>query len=242
MTASVKSAMRTLDIIEFVVSRSRPIVAQEIATALEIPVSSLSYLLATLVERQYLAREGRYYRIGEGLGRLQARSSDAAIALTVGPLVRTLRAELNETSSFFVRRGWEVEALVTETSEHALRYAVQTGTRAPMHAFSAGKALLAAMPAGELATYFSESERERFTPMTVVDEASLRTEIADVLASGIARTDQEHTVGIKGFGCVARIDGAVVGAFSVAVPLARFDARVERKVIETLNEVSRQLR
>ena len=47
-SASVKSATRTLDIIEYVVSRSRPLIAQEIAAALAIPVSSLSYLLATL--------------------------------------------------------------------------------------------------------------------------------------------------------------------------------------------------
>jgi predicted ArsR family transcriptional regulator len=61
-TSHVKSAMRTLDIIEYVVARGSPAVAQEIASALAIPVSSLSYLLATLVERGYLAREGRNYR------------------------------------------------------------------------------------------------------------------------------------------------------------------------------------
>ena len=51
LASQVKSATRTLDIIEYVVAHGRPLVAQEIATALGIPVSSLSYLLATLVER-----------------------------------------------------------------------------------------------------------------------------------------------------------------------------------------------
>ena len=55
-SSQVKSATRTLDIIEYVAAHSRPLVAQEIAVALGIPVSSLSYLLATLVERGYLAR------------------------------------------------------------------------------------------------------------------------------------------------------------------------------------------
>src|SRR5690606_8553047 len=58
-SSQVTSATRTLDIIEYVVAHPRPLVAQEIATALGIPVSSLSYLLATLVERNYLVREGR---------------------------------------------------------------------------------------------------------------------------------------------------------------------------------------
>ena len=58
-SSQVKSATRTLDIIEYIVAHDRPLVAQEIAVALGIPVSSLSYLLGTLVDRGYLAREGR---------------------------------------------------------------------------------------------------------------------------------------------------------------------------------------
>ena len=236
--ATVKSAMRTLDIIEYVVSRSRPLVAQEIAAALSIPVSSLSYLLATLVERGYLARDGRRYSAGPGLERLQAHAPQFTLVDTVAPLVRTLRIQLNETTSFFVRRGWEVEALVTETSEHALRYAVQTGASAPLHGFSAGKALLAAMDADELETYLATSERRAFTPTTIVSEAGLRAEIADIRATGIARTVGEHTPGIHGFGRVVVIDDAVVGAISVAIPAVRFDSAVERRVIELLTRTT----
>ncbi len=71
-SSQVKSATRTLDIIEYVVAHNRPLVAQEIAVALGIPVSSLSYLLGTLVDRGYLALDGRRYSAGPGLQRLQA--------------------------------------------------------------------------------------------------------------------------------------------------------------------------
>lgn len=236
--ATVKSAMRTLDIIEYVVSRGRPLVAQEIAGALGIPVSSLSYLLGTLVERGYLARTGRRYTAGPGLERLQTHSPAFTLAETVAPLVRTLRIQLNETTSFFVRRDWEVEALVTETSEHALRYAVQTGAYAPLHGFSAGKALLAAMDDPELDRYFAETERAAFTPTTIVSEPELRAEIADIRKTGIAQTCEEHTPGIHGLGCVARIDGEVVGAFSVAIPAVRFDEAIERRAADLLTRAA----
>ena len=65
--------------------------AQEIATALGIPVSSLSYLLSTLVERQYLTRDGRRYSAGPGLARLQANTGSFTLAERAAPLVRTLR-------------------------------------------------------------------------------------------------------------------------------------------------------
>lgn len=236
--ATVKSAMRTLDIIEYVVSRGQPLVAQEIAAALQIPVSSLSYLLNTLVERGYLARSGRRYAAGPGLERLQARDRVFTLADRVAPLVRALRIQLNETASFFVRRDWTVEALATESSDHALRYAVQTGTRAPLHAFSGGKALLAALGEADLARYFAETERLAFTATTITDERPLRTEIARIRDSGIAVTREEHTPGIIGLGRAATVDGDVVGAFSVAIPAVRFDPDVERRASDLLSRTA----
>lgn len=232
--AAVKSATRTLDIIEYVVSRGRPLVAQEIATALAIPVSSLSYLLGTLVDRGYLARDGRRYSAGPGLERLQAKNPTFTLAEAVSPLVRTLRIQLDETASFFVRRGWEVEALVTETSGQALRYAVPNGAAAPLHGFSAGKALLAAMPEIELQRYFVETERTRFTATTIVSEEGIRAEIAGIRETGVAHTHEEFTQGIHGIGRVAYMGGEVVGAFSFAIPVVRIDAALEQRATALL--------
>ena len=236
--SQVKSATRTLDIIEYVVAHDRPLVAQEIAVALGIPVSSLSYLLGTLVERGYLAREGRRYSAGPGLQRLQASPGGFSLAERAAPLVRTLRVQLNETTSFFVRSEWDVEAIVTETSEQALRYAVPTGTRLPMHALASGKALLAALPDDELDRYFAETQRQRFTPATAISEKALRRDIAQIRKTGFAVTDEEFSLGIRGVGRVVTIGGEPVGAMSVAVPKARFDEAVQRRVLDMLERTA----
>ena len=237
-SSQVKSATRTLDIIEYVVAHNRPLVAQEIAVALGIPVSSLSYLLGTLVDRGYLAREGRRYSAGPGLQRLQASPGGFSLAERAAPLVRTLRVQLNETTSFFVRSEWDVEAIVTETSEQALRYAVPTGTRLPMHALASGKALLAALPDDELDRYFAETERVRFTPATVTAEKALRRELAEIRTTGFAVTDEEFSLGIRGIGRVVTIGGEPVGALSVAVPKARFDEAVQHRVMDMLERTA----
>jgi IclR family acetate operon transcriptional repressor len=234
----VKSALRTLDIIEYVVARDRPVVAQEVAAVLAIPVSSLSYLLTTLVDRGYLARAGRRYTPGPGLARLQTRASGMALAERVAPLVRALRLQLNETTSFFIRKGWEVEALVTESSEHALRYAVQMGTSTALHGFAAGKAILATLPDAEFEAYLDETQRVAFTPATITSSAELRREIAEIRRTGIARTREEHTPGIQGIARAVMIGGEALGAFSVAIPSVRFNPAVEDNAAELLRRTA----
>jgi IclR family acetate operon transcriptional repressor len=236
--SQVKSATRTLDIIEYIVAHDRPLVAQEIAVALGIPVPSLSYLLGTLVERGYLTRDGRRYSAGPGLDRLQTRSHGFTLAERAAPLVRALRVQLNETATFWVRSGWTVEAIVTESSEQALRYSVSAGERLPMHALAGGKALLAALPAEELDRYFAETERERFTPSTVTAEKALRRELAEVRRRGYSLTDEEYSLGIRGVGRLVTIDGEAVGSLSAGIPKARFDEALLRRAANLLERTT----
>ena len=237
-SSSVKSATRTLDIIEYVVAAGRPLVAQEISNALGIPVSSLSYLLSTLAERGYLQREGRRYTPGPGLERLQASNGGFTLADRVAPLVRTLRVQLEETASFWVRHGWEAEPIATESSGQALRYAVDTGTRLPLHALASGKALLAAMDEDELARYFAEASFEKYTPATITAEAKMRRQLEDIRKSGFARTDEERSLGINGIGRVVTIGGEVAGALSVAIPKVRYTAALEKRAIDLLQRTA----
>lgn len=233
-TSTVKSAMRTLDILELLVSQGRPLAAHEIASALVIPVSSLSYLLTTLAERGYVERIGRRYAPGRGLARLQPSVAADDLVARAGPIVRSLRLRLNETAGFFVPRGWEVEAAVSEIGTHALRYTLEVGRRAPMHAFAAGKAVLASFGEAELATYFAESDREAFTPKTLTGEAELRAELDEVRRTGFARTREEHTPGIHGVARVVRVDDRIAGAISVAIPVVRLTPEMEAETMHLL--------
>ena len=226
--------MRTLDVIEYVVANRQGAVAQEIAGALAIPVSSLSYLLGTLVERGYLARAGRRYLPGPGLERLRAPQSALTLEDRVGPLVRALRSEFNETSSFMVRHDWQVEALITEASDQALRYAVDPGTRRPLHALAAGKVLLAWMAEDELGRYFNESTRIAFTPQTRVTQSSLMADIEQIRAERVCIAREEATPGIVGMAVPVLLGSEAIGAFSVAVPAVRFDATLEERIVAAL--------
>lgn len=240
-SSSVKSATRTLDILEFVVGCSRPVSAAEIASALAIPVSSLSYLLGTLVERGYLARSGRLHSPGPALGRLNPSEAASAISDRVYPVVRSISLQLNETVSFFVRHGYEMEAIAGEVAPQALRYTIEVGRLIPLHAFAAGKAILATFDEEELASYFASVERTAFTSSTLTSEAELRKELALIARAGIARTIEEYTPGIIGIGRAVRAGGIVLGAISVAIPLARTSPQLEDRAAGLLAQAADSL-
>lgn len=238
---TVKSAMRTLDIIEFVVAHPQGPIAQDIAAALDIPVSSLSYLLSTLVERGYIQRDGRKYRPGPGLDRLTQQTQELSLAERVEPLVRLLRSELDETASFMVRTGWQAEALATDASGQALRYAIDPGHLKPLHSLAAGKAILSTLSEAELSRYFAEVPRARFTARTLVDEAGLRAALDDIRRKGVAEAHEEDTLGICGLATPAWIDGQPVGAFAVAIPVVRFDAKLAARAKAALTRAAAAL-
>ncbi len=137
-------------------------------------------------------------------------------------------AALNETAAFFLRHGFEMEAVASEVSDQPLRYNVEVGRLLPLHAFSAGKAILATFGADELDDYFRSVERTAYTPQTLTDEVRLRDELMRIGRRGLARTVGEYTPGIIGIGrSVIGTDGMLLGAISIAIPAARATPSLE---------------
>jgi IclR family acetate operon transcriptional repressor len=237
VTGSVKSASRTIDILEQI-ARQGPATAREISRATRIPESSLSYLLATLVERDWLCNLGdRTYALGSALSRLAAGATPS-LAERRRAQLRIVARTTGETASLFIRRGNEIEAIDVELSSQLLRFTPEKGMRVPLHCFAGGKALLAKMSAEALDAYFATSTRTRFSPATLVDEAGLRRDIVETRKRGYAISREEHTVGIVGMGVAADDQFSL----SVAVPTARLDPAFQRLAAQTLLEAVKALR
>ena len=234
--SKVKSALRTLNLLEFVIACKTGVAASEMSTALSIPESSLSYLLATLVKHDYLVREGRLYVPGPGLDRLRQPQADQSLPERAAPIIKALCNQLNETASLFVLAGWELEVVVTEVSSQTLRYSLDVGTRVPLHCVAAGKVLLATMSQKELDRYFAESEQSRFTTKTRHERKEIENELAIIRSQGYARTQDEYSKGISAIGMAVPGTDPSHYSISVAVPTPRFDKEIEKKILPLLKK------
>jgi IclR family acetate operon transcriptional repressor len=227
----VKSADRALDVIECVAAAAAPLTFTQILRALNVPKSSLSQLLTNLVNRHYLDLDPAInaYRLGPGLlGLVERAASSVPVRTLVDPFLQRLRDELNETAGYYVHEGDEVARAAAATSRHALVYIMNVGERAPLYAISPGKVMLADMSEEGFEKWLRSAELRSFTKSTIVDPATLRRQIAKVRESGFAYADQEFTLGIKGIACAVRSRGQFFGSVNISVPVARFDAELDR--------------
>lgn len=238
---SVKSASRAVDIVEHIARAKAPQTAQQLGVALDIPASSLSYLLSTLVARGWLAtRAKRAYVIGATLNSLLTSDKRPA-AERAAPIVRHIRMQLNESCGYFERQGQELVALVSEAGQQALGYTMRIGQRGPLHAFAAGKAILADLPRAEQEAYLSQRELRRFTPHTLSSRTALRRDLALTRSRGYALSVDEHTLGLTSIAVPVELDSGRPGAISIAMPSVRCDEATFARALDLLRQGRRRL-
>jgi IclR family acetate operon transcriptional repressor len=222
--AGVKSASRTLDILEYVADAAEPPTFSRLLIDLGVPRSSLFHLLNNLLARGYLEQEsaGGRYRLGSRVGQLAARLQSPTLATIVLPHLRALSNALNETSGFNVRVGDNVEAVATAMGHQALGFTMKVGERAPLYAVSSGKIVLSLMNTAELGAYLDGVELQPITARTLQSKTALRRDVAAARKDGFAYSHEEFTPGITGISTAVVKDGHLLGTVNLAVPTARF--------------------
>lgn len=248
--ADVKSARRTLEILELLTRVERPLSFTDIAELLGYPRSSLHGLLRTLEQRGWIeagAPDRREFTLGIRAWEAgQSYRRALSLAERGRPIMRRIRDELNETVQMAVLEGrWNVYIAKVEGSQR-LALQSEVGRRLEAHATGLGKALLSGLSDAELDERFDGVELERFTPATLTAAEALRQELDRVRRRGIAIDREEHTPGVRCIAAPVRDHrGGVVAAISVSIPTVRWNAatkaRAEGLVAGAAGELSAAL-
>jgi IclR family transcriptional regulator, acetate operon repressor len=238
----VKSAIRAIDVLEFVAASDSPPTFAEIGASLEIPNSSLFYLLNTLSQRGYLQQDGgRGYRLGTAVsGLAQAVSAPASWVARVTPLVEQVWGKVQETTSYLERRGDEIECLISRLAPHSLLPVHRVGQRAPLYVFSGGKIILSQLDDKELEQYIRRTPLKRLTPHTLTSSAAIRREIVQVRSNGFALSREEHSLGIVGISVGLKTPSGLIGTLGVAIPAVRFSDTALSKIRNELQGVAKR--
>lgn len=224
-SGAVKSADRTIELLELLAGYSEPLTLSEIHRELAYPKSSLFVLLRTLVARGWVEtdRRGTGYSIGVRALLVGTSYLDRDPVIRAATRVlEVLRAEVNETVHLARLDGADVVYLASRESAHHLRLTSRVGRRVPAYATALGKALLAGLTDAEVDAILP-AELEAITPLTVTDRTKLFAELAEIRERGYAAERGQNTPGLGCFAVALEYRLPPTDAISCSIPYSRLD-------------------
>lgn len=185
-------------------SRTGPLPAAALSTALGLPRSTTYHLLAVLTEHGFVVHLPEERRYGLGVSAFElgsAYSRQAPLARAARPVLARLVDRVGQSAHLAVLHGREVLYLIEERAPRRPPLVTDVGVRLPGQLTASGRAILAALPPAQVRALFPD--RGAFVDRTGIGPrsmAELRRLLAAVRSTGWAREDGDVT---EGFASVA---------------------------------------
>ncbi|GIH14662.1 IclR family transcriptional regulator [Rugosimonospora africana] len=219
----VKSALRTVELLEFFAGHRGLHSLAELQQSLGYPKSSLYMLLRTLTDLGWVETDPTGTLYGIGLRALLVGTSylDGDHILTAAKDTLDWLAETTTETVHLARLdGTDVVYLATRESQHYLRPISRVGRRLPAHTTSLGKALLAERTDAEVRAMLPVT-LSALTPHTLVDHDALAADLRATRERGYSVDREENVLGLRCFGVALRYQRPARDAISCSVPVAR---------------------
>ncbi len=234
----VKSAERTIAILEYLGTADRPRSLREVTADLGIPRASAYALLTTLVRSGWVDPDisNTGYLLGIRALRMGASYVEHdGVVRQAQRVMNEIAQEWGETVHLARLDGDEIVYLATCISRHSLAVVSRPGRRLPCWGTGLGKVLLAGRPWEDVEALLPPTLTAR-TPHTFTDRAELRAELERVRERGHAIDEQESTVGLRCFAVALDFGGGAAPkeALSFSVPIVRLDPDRERRLVAAL--------
>jgi DNA-binding IclR family transcriptional regulator len=204
----------------------------ELALRADLPKSTVSRLVATLVRQRYLERDGTLIHLGLRLFELgQLAEQPRELRAAALPVMADLRGKTGESVHVAIRDGREMVCVAAMRSGPFAPSTVRTGKRLAVHATALGKAALAHQLPSEVEEMLA-LELEPRTPHTITDPVELRRQLADIRRGDLAIEVGEYDEDVS---CAAvailTSSGSPVAALSISGSSEDFDADLHAPAI-----------
>lgn len=186
--APVKSALRTLEILEFFAAAKGPATVMEVAVSLGYPQSSASMLLGTLEQQGYLYfdRDRRAYAPTMRMMLMSAQMRLHPFGAELLRVINGLNASLRQTVVLGMRQGVHVCQLYSVQGDNPNPAHLPAGTLRPICQSALGKVMLAALDEDEAARLIRAANANATRASEKVSAMALMTELRQVRQQGWA--------------------------------------------------------
>jgi len=234
----LKTVFAALDVLEFLGAHEGFVRLTDVNTALGFPKGRVHRILSTLAARDYVAQDpvSRGYALGVRtwlLGR-EARTVRSLVDL-VQPELDELCRISGETSLLAILDDFSQITICTRRASHPVHVFIREGARAPIHATSSGKAMLALLGEDYLEALCNQG-LTKFTDRTILDRQGLAREVEEARRRGFARSTDEWAEGLS---AVAAACSDPANRTPMAIAVCFPTGRVPEERIAELGELVR---
>ncbi len=242
MPSFVPAAARALSLFEVFAREKREMTNVELAQYLELPESSCSDLVNTLIEIGYLARSVRSRRLYP-TGRLfsVATEIDENVGVTarLAEACEALRNKTSESALCGSLHKGVVTVRAFAPGHEALRYTSARGDRLSLHVSAMGKAVLALMPSAEVERELTRMPWPKMASNTLTHPADLIKQVALFRKKGWALVENEGSEGLASMAIAGYVNGEL---FAIAVAGAQTRLRMHQAAyLAALRDVGERL-
>jgi len=198
----------------------------ELTNELELAKSTIHRHLSTLVDLEYVVKQGNEYYLGHKFVKLSnhvRKRKDPALKLAE-PKVKQVAEQTGERTQFMVEEHGKVAYTFLEMgSDNAVATGVEEGRRIPINVSSSGKAILAELPDERVHEILDNNDLVAWTENTIVSKEKLFEELEQIRERGYALNWEESMKGLRTIAVpVAPKERGVIGALSISGPAHRF--------------------
>jgi DNA-binding IclR family transcriptional regulator len=237
-------ATRTMFAIVDYVKQQEGATITEVANALDCAKSTAHRHLTTLEELGYVISDSDGFHIGLRFLDLGQRARRHIQGYELArDKVEQLAEKTGERAQFIVEEHGEAVYVHRTSGEQAVQTDPGIGSRIPLHATSAGKAILAHMDEAKRNEIIEQTEFDPITEATITNPEDLREELETIRERGFSFNREENLEGLHAVGVpVKSQDCDVIGALSVSGPTHRlrdeqFTEELPNLLLGTANEL-----
>ncbi|WP_255197531.1 IclR family transcriptional regulator [Halorarius litoreus] len=215
----------------------------ELADRMDVSKSTIYRHLTTLLEAEYVVRDGQEFRLGLKFleyGGYVRRSNE--MAKQIRERIENLADETGELSAYVTEEYGKGVFVFRGIGENAVGTDAGVGKRFHLHSLAAGKAILAEYPRERVDEIIETHGLPAYTNNTITDADELHDELDRIHERGFALDREEH---LKGLNAVAApvydSNDEIQGAFNVAGPSHRvkgewFEEEIPELLLGTITE------
>lgn len=241
----VNSLARGLEVIRAFTRTQPRMTLSEISRATGMTRATVRRFVLTLVREGYAATDGKYFSLRPKVLELgYAALSSMNFVDVAQPIIVRLAFRLKESVFVAVLEDQDVVYVASAMPpDRFVSISVAVGSRAPAHAVSTGRVLLAALGEAEQLEYLDSVALTRLTPNTVTSKVELRSLLEETRVKGWSIVDQELEIGLRSISVpVMDKAGAVIAALNVACPASRITPEDMRsKILLELQTASQEI-